>query len=86
MGTPHPARVREWAFVALAGAAAVALWNVRGRSRRAGDLVDAPISVVTADGDNLGCALDRAVERFRCGPGPTAARWRWPPRRSWRPT
>jgi hypothetical protein len=56
----------EWLLVIAALAIAGLLWNVRGRGPRAGDVVDAPLTLTTADRDQLACALDRPVGPWRC--------------------
>jgi hypothetical protein len=53
-------------MVAAALVVAVPLWTARGRSRRPGDVVTAPISLVTADRDELECAYPRTIEGYRC--------------------
>ncbi len=57
---------REWLVVALALAAALPLWRLRGKVDRAGVVVDAPITLITSDRENLSCALPRWVGRYRC--------------------
>jgi hypothetical protein len=57
---------REWLLVAAALPVAVVLWNIRGRAPRPGDLIDAPITLTTADRDQLGCAFDGQVRGHRC--------------------
>jgi hypothetical protein len=56
----------EWLVVVLAIAAAAPLWRSRGKVDRAGLVVDAPITLITSDRENLGCALPRWVGRYRC--------------------
>jgi hypothetical protein len=63
-----PARTRrEWLLVAAAALLAVGLWRWRGPERGAGDIVEAPFTLLTADRDQLVCALDHPVHGFRCG-------------------
>lgn len=57
---------REWIVVVLAIAAAWPLWRSRGRVDRAGLVVDAPITLITSDRENLSCALPRWIGRYRC--------------------
>jgi hypothetical protein len=57
---------REWLLVLAALPVALALWNIRGRAPRPGDVVDAPITLTTADRDELGCAFDGQVHGHRC--------------------
>ena len=59
----------EWLLVIAALAIAGVLWNLRGRGPRAGDVVDAPLTLTTADRDQLACALERAVGPWRCAFG-----------------
>jgi hypothetical protein len=57
---------REWLLVLAALPVALVLWNIRGRAPRSGDVVDAPITLTTADRDQLGCAFDGQVGGHRC--------------------
>ncbi len=52
----------------VAGAAVVSatLFAVRGHAAGAGDLVDAPLTLVPSDRDQLACALDQPVGGFKC--------------------
>ena len=61
-----PPAQREWLLVIAGIAVAGLLWNLRGRPARAGDVVDARITLTTADRDQVGCALDRTVGPWRC--------------------
>src|SRR5260370_35111416 len=56
----------EWVVVALALAAALPLWRSRGKVARPGLVVDAPITLITSDRENLSCALPSWVGRYRC--------------------
>ena len=53
-------------MVVVAMGAAWPLWSWRGHMDRAGMVVDAPITLITSDRENLSCALDRSVGRHRC--------------------
>jgi hypothetical protein len=57
---------REWLVVVVAVAVAWPLWNWRGRVNQVGLVVEAPITLVTSDRENLSCALDDVVGRLRC--------------------
>lgn len=72
---------RDWLVVLVAFALAWPLWSWRGRVNQVGLVVDAPITLITSDRENLSCALDAVVGRYRCrfrdagGPWPDP----WPP-------
>jgi hypothetical protein len=55
------------------------LWDWRSNVTGPGKAVDAPITLITADRDDLACAMDRTVGKYRCevpAPGKT---WPQPP-------
>jgi hypothetical protein len=66
MAAPTSLRQRQWLLVAAAFAVAGALWHLRGSPTRAGDVVEASLTLTTADRDQVACALDRAVGLWRC--------------------
>ncbi len=59
-------RWAEWLVLAIAVGVAWPLWTWRGHVDRVGMIVDAPITLITSDRENLSCALDRFVGSFRC--------------------
>ena len=59
-------RWTEWLVLMIAVGVAWPLWNWRGNVDRAGVVVDAPITLLVSDRENLSCALDRLVGPFRC--------------------
>jgi len=58
----------EWALLGAAAVVAVVLWGARGEVliNEKGSLVEAPFTLVTADRDDIACALGTAVEGYRC--------------------
>jgi hypothetical protein len=56
----------EWLVLLVAVGVAWPLWNWRGHVDRPGAVVDAPITLLVSDRENLSCALDRFVGSFRC--------------------
>jgi hypothetical protein len=75
-------RWREWLVVVVAFAAAWPLWNWRGGVNRPGAVVDAPITLITSDRENLSCALDHSIGRLRCRFRAPGRPWPEPPQRS----
>jgi hypothetical protein len=59
-------RRQEWTIVAIAAVASAALFAVRGHAAGAGDVVDAPLTLIPSDRDQLACAIDHPVGAFRC--------------------
>jgi hypothetical protein len=57
----------EWLVVGLAFGLAWPLWSWRGKVDQAGLVVDASITLITSDRENLSCALERDVGPYRCG-------------------
>ena len=67
---PRPKFVR-WIVICIAAVVAASLWSWRGNVTGPKD-VDAPITLITSDREDLACALNRAVGKYRCefrGPG-----------------
>ncbi len=75
---PRRTRPIEWLVVAIATVAAVALFNARGHYGP-GTIVDAPITLVTSDRNDLGCAARAAFGRYRCGYQAADRPWPDPP-------
>jgi hypothetical protein len=82
-GVPHRRRPAwsEWLVVVAAVAVAWPLFNWRGKINRPGAVVDAPITLITSDRENLACALPRSIGHFRCAFRTPQERWRDPPGR-----
>lgn len=60
------ARRSQWIVVGATAALGVALWSWRGRVAGPGTTIDAEISLVTTDRDDLACASDAVVRGHRC--------------------
>lgn len=56
----------EWAVLAAALVAAVPIWRTATRGASAGDVVEAPITLVPEDRGRLACLLDHPVGRYSC--------------------
>jgi len=81
---PAPLRTRsslhvEWLIVAAAALSGWLLFSLRGHLPRANDVVEAPITLITSDREDLGCAADRAFGRYRCEYQAADRRWPAPP-------
>jgi hypothetical protein len=61
---PRPQMVR-WLIVGIAAIVAGSLWSWRGKSASQ-KIIDAPITLVTSDNDDLACALDKVVGHYKC--------------------
>src|SRR3569623_3397372 len=61
---PRPQVVR-WLIFGIAAIVAGSLWSWRGKTA-AQMTVDAPISLVTADREDLACARGKAVGQYKC--------------------
>jgi hypothetical protein len=61
---PRPQIVR-WLIIGIAAIVAGSLWSWRGKTA-AQKNVDAPITLVTADREDLACALGKAVGQYKC--------------------
>lgn len=69
----------RWIAVVVGAVVAWQLWSWRGNVSGPGKPVDAPITLITADRDDLACAMDRTIGKYRCevpAPGKT---WPQPP-------
>lgn len=74
---PRPQVVR-WLIVGIAAIVAGSLWSWRGKSASQ-RTIDAPITLVTSDREDLACAYPKAVGEYRCEyPSPGQA-WPKPP-------
>ncbi len=69
----------EWLIVAAAALSGWLLFSLRGRLPRTNDVINAPITLVTSDREDLGCAADRAFGRYRCQYQAADRRWPAPP-------
>src|SRR3569623_1119702 len=61
---PRPQVVR-WLIIGIAAIVAGSLWSWRGKAA-AQTTVDAPITLVPADREDLACALGKAVGQYKC--------------------
>jgi hypothetical protein len=59
-------RKRQWIAVLAAAVLAVPIWSFRGTAHQIGLDVDAPITLITSDRDDLSCASSRAFGSYRC--------------------
>jgi hypothetical protein len=57
---------RAWIVVALGALGALALWNWRGTWNKPGATMEAAITLVTSDREDLSCGLDQAIGSLRC--------------------
>lgn len=73
-------RASEWVVVAVAAVLAWPLWSWRGVVNREGLVLGETITLITSDRDNLNCALDRMVGRYRCAYRAPGEPWKgeWP--------
>jgi hypothetical protein len=73
------ARRAEW-LVLIAGALlAWPIWSFRGAVHEPGEVVDASLTLITSDHDQLSCALQASFGKYRCEfPSPKHA-WPDPP-------
>ena len=69
----------EWLILAAAALLGWLLFNLRGHLPGANDVIDAPITLVSSDRDDLGCAADRSFGRYRCEYQAADRRWPTPP-------
>jgi hypothetical protein len=58
---------REWSLVLVAVPLALVLFSIRGGGLGKGDVIDAPLTLTTADRDQLSCAMAAPVRGHRCG-------------------
>ncbi|HEY4188337.1 MAG TPA: hypothetical protein VGP07_24905 [Polyangia bacterium] len=70
---PRP-RAVKWLVVGIAAIVAGSLWSWRGKVGGAKP-VDAPITLVTSDREDLACALDRAIGKYKCEFSAPGQRW-----------
>jgi hypothetical protein len=66
----------------MVGAAALSGWllfSLRGHLAGANDVIEAPITLITSDRDDLGCAAERSFGRYRCEYQAADRRWPAPP-------
>ncbi len=79
-GVSRP-RSRRLAWIVVAGAAVLGLllWNWRGRVTGPGSTIGASINLVTSDREDLACASDRTLGRYRCEFRAPGERWPDPP-------
>jgi len=61
---PKPQVVR-WLIIGIAAIVAGSLWSWRGKTA-AQKTVDAPITLITSDREDLACALGKAVGQYKC--------------------
>jgi hypothetical protein len=69
----------RWVLIVVGAVIAWQLFQWRGNVSGPGKPVDAPITLITADRDDLACAMEKAVGKYRCevpAPGKT---WPQPP-------
>jgi hypothetical protein len=77
------ARRIEWVLLLAATVAAAALFSYRGSYGRGTEL-DIPITLVTSDREDLGCAFDATVGDYRCEVKSDGTAWPSPPERKHR--
>lgn len=56
----------EWLVLLVAVVIAWPVWNYRGDRRRRGDTIDAAITLITSDHDQLSCASPKTFGSYRC--------------------
>ncbi len=56
----------QWLLLAVALVLAPGLFSLRGHPPAAGSLVEAALTLITADRDDLSCALSADIGRYRC--------------------
>jgi hypothetical protein len=69
----------RWVLIVVGAVVAWQLWDWRGNVSAPGKPVDAPVTLITADRDDLACAMEKTVGKYRCefpAPGKT---WPEPP-------
>lgn len=69
----------EWLVLVVAAIIAWPVWNYRGERHRRGDVVDAPISLVTSDRNQLSCASRKVFGTYRCAIRAPGHAWPKPP-------
>jgi hypothetical protein len=69
----------EWLIVAAAALLGWLLFSLRGHLPSANDVIDAPITLITSDREDLGCAAERFFGRYRCEYRAADRRWPAPP-------
>jgi hypothetical protein len=69
----------EWVIVGVAVFAAWKLWDWRGNVTAPGKPVDAPITLVTSDREDLACAYGGSVGHYRCELEAAGKPWPTPP-------
>jgi hypothetical protein len=75
--TPSPRRI-EWLLLGVAAVLAVVAFSYRG-SLGKDTTLDVPITLVTSDRDDLGCAFSSSVGGYRCEAKADGAHWPEPP-------
>jgi hypothetical protein len=72
------------AFVAVAASVVlgIALWSWRGHVPGRGSTIEATVSLVTTDRDDLACASAQALGPYRCGLRAPGSPWPTPPARA----
>ena len=72
------------AFIAVAASVVlgIALWSWRGHVPGRGSTLEATVSLVTTDRDNLACASAQALGPYRCGLRAPGSPWPTPPARA----
>ncbi len=61
---------------------AIPIWNFRGKSNQAGTIIDARLTLVTSDHDELSCASEQSYSGYRCGLRGPDDPWPTPPKPS----
>jgi len=70
----------QWIVVGLAAVLGAVLWSWRGRVAGPGTTIEASISLVTTDRDDLACASEAVVRGHRCAFRAPGRPWSPPPR------
>lgn len=72
-------RRSEWLVLTIAALIAWPVWSYRGERHHSGDIVDAAITLITADRNQLSCASRRAFGTYRCETRAPGRAWPNPP-------
>jgi hypothetical protein len=71
-----------WIVIAASVVLGLALWSWRGRVPGRGSTIEATVSLVTTDRDDLACASGETFGPYRCGFRAPGSPWPTPPARA----